>query len=160
MAKVIFLDIDGVMIPEEFENLLFIKQAVNNIRNKDRYGSLYSPEAVANLKSIIDATGAYIVINSLRRLHTSLSDFQDIWKGRGLPGYVLGITPDSDSKGLSAQMWLEECDWNITSYVIIDDFDDMLPSQNGHYIVVDPLTGLTEEVAKKAIDILKEQNPM
>ena len=52
--KIIFLDIDGVLnvIPQ----------------GRDEYGAIFHPEFVANLKHIIDKTGAKLVISSTWRM--------------------------------------------------------------------------------------------
>lgn len=83
--KVIFLDLDGVL-------------AVN-YQQEDDYGSGFHPAFVANLKSIIDATGAKIVVSSSWRKggHSfpdlnGLQFIQSLWKARNLPGEVINVT--------------------------------------------------------------------
>ncbi len=46
-------------------------------------------------------------------------------------------------------MWAE-----VSNYVIIDDFDDMLPEQEDHVVLTDTLIGITKWDAAKAIKIL------
>jgi hypothetical protein len=40
------------------------------------------------------------------------------------------------------------------SYAIIDDFDDFISSQMSHVVLTEPETGLTKELAVKAIELL------
>ncbi|MDE6338813.1 MAG: hypothetical protein K2K97_03370 [Muribaculaceae bacterium] len=57
---VIFLDFDGVLNTEQYQARL----AVEGKPTKDAWGPLFDPRAVGNLKKIIDATDAEIVISS------------------------------------------------------------------------------------------------
>ena len=65
--KVIFLDIDVVLniIPKSY----------------DQFGGTFHDEFVENLKSIIDQTGAKIVVSSTWRL-SGISFLRDMWKFR------------------------------------------------------------------------------
>ena len=42
----------------------------------------------------------------------------------------------------------------MSNYVIIDDFDDLLPEQDDHVVLTDTLIGITKFDAEKAIAIL------
>ncbi len=89
--KIIFLDIDGVLnvIPE----------------GRDEYGSLFHDHLVENLKSIIEATNAKIVISSSWR-KDGLTIMQEMWKKRELPGEVIDVTPSLYlQKGGSIIFW-------------------------------------------------------
>ena len=43
----------------------------------------------------------------------------------------------------------------VSNYVIIDDFDDLLPEQEEHAVITNTLMGITEKDAEKAIIILE-----
>lgn len=58
MNKVIFLDIDGVL------NTKWWYTQMNRNTPKDKYGYAFDPKAVANLRRIVEETGADIVISS------------------------------------------------------------------------------------------------
>ena len=58
MNKVIFLDIDGVLNTNNW----YTQKGRNAI--KDKYGYTFDPKSVANLKRIVEETGADIVISS------------------------------------------------------------------------------------------------
>ncbi len=149
--KVIFLDIDGVI-------------CVNWMEYVDEFGHGFNVDYVNNLKSIIEKTGAEIVISSTWR-KSGLSEMQRMWEMRDLPGKVIDITPILWTKrGEEIAEYLRE---NPTdSYVIIDDDNDFLDEQipffvrtsvNQHSGAFNGL-GLTTECANRAVAILNKIN--
>lgn len=161
--KVVFLDFDGVLnvIPEDH----------------DDFGGIFHPEFVENLGRLIKETDAKLVISSTWR-HMGLERLHRMWEHRGYPGEIIGITPDlrwrtPDDKlepgeekyvrGDEIQAILDQY-YQITNYVILDDDDDMLPSQMGNFVqcsnninhpdCIDIGYGLTKECTNKAIRIL------
>jgi len=159
--KAIFLDLDGVL----------------NVycESRDEYGCTFHDHLVDNLRWVVEETGAKIVISSTWR-RDGLDVMQNLWKDRNLPGEVIDITPtevdvvdygtcefyDLVDRGHEIQQWIN--DNNITSYVIFDDDNDMLPSQMSNFVrtannqdhpdCVDIGYGLTKICAEKAIEIL------
>ena len=157
--KIIFLDIDGVL----------------NVMNPERdvYGSLFHPQFVENLKRLVEETGAKIVISSTWRF-SGLEWLSAMWLDREMPGQLLDITPFTASpelierhydpmmggseRGYEIQQWLE--DHVVDRYVIIDDDNDMLLTQNPSFVQTrdnwdhtDHVEGfgLTKECTDKAI---------
>lgn len=170
--KVIFLDFDGVMNTEEYQRLLHRQ----GFPSYDDFGPLFDPEAIRNLKKILDAVpGVRIVINSSWKLE-GLRTMRELWKTRNLPGKVYGVTPDYvpdllnidldnynniamlAGKGNEVKQWIERHAPDGCKYVIFDDTPDFLPEQEGHLILVSPRVGISEEDAGKAIAILNEVN--
>ncbi len=150
--KIIFLDFDGVMDNEYYDHIL--SKAGKPIA--DEYGLLFDPECVKNLKHIIDNTGADIVISSTWKDLMSYKDILDMWKYRGLPGFVTDVTPTiSNHRGNEIDTWLEECRHDC-QYAIIDDLDasNFNPHQIEHLFVVNPYCGLDEDTAKRVIEHL------
>lgn len=150
--KIIFLDFDGVMDNEYYDHIL--SKAGKPIA--DEYGLLFDPECVKNLKHIIDNTGADIVISSTWKDLMSYKDILDMWKYRGLPGFVTDVTPTiSNHRGNEIDAWLEECRHDC-QYAIIDDLDasNFNPHQIEHLFVVNPYCGLDEDTAKGLLNIL------
>lgn len=164
--KVLFLDIDGVLNTERHHDhcveagLAFV----------DNFGYAFDSAAVANLKRIVDETGADIVISSSWKFW-GLSTMQKLWANRKLPGKVVDVTPNNVSnelllsvdlslmelpagKGSEIKEWLETKGQQVTQYAILDDMDDMLPEQQSHFVQTDPRTGITEDDAKKAIEMI------
>ena len=149
MKRVIFLDIDGVL----------------NVycESRDKYGCTFHTHFEDNLHDLIEATDAEIVISSTWR-YSGLKVMQNMWRDRGLAGKVIDITPiiHDGVRCDEIDYWLREN--QVDSYVIIDDDDDMLPEQMGHFVKtsenhdhfdkVDFGYGLTKECTRMAISIL------
>ncbi len=167
MKKILFLDIDGVLNTERQHD-----RCVNEeISPVDGFGYAFDPEAVTNLKRILEETGADIVISSSWKLW-GLDAMQRMWIRRGLPGKVIDITPNTESdemllsidlnymdipavKGSEIKEWLNNKGSEVTHYAILDDVPDILPEQESHFVQTDPRVGITEEDAKRIIYILK-----
>ena len=151
MDKYLFLDFDGVLNTEFYQDLLMSQGKPY----RDKHGPFFDPVAVEQLKRVIDATHAGIVIESS-------------WKGR-----VIDITPtivsaswssniDIDifgldvrqSKGIEIDFWLFENTLADARYVIIDDEYVIRDSQLPHFILTNPFDGLTELLADRAIALL------
>lgn len=163
--KIIFLDIDGVL----------------NVysEGRDRFGATFHNHLVENLRSVIEATGAQIVVSSTWRF-AGLSVMKEMWAERNLPGEVIDITIDCHQlveegrfefmdqveRGHEIQIWIDEHP-EITNYVIFDDDNDMLQSQRQNFVrtanninhpdCVDIGYGLTKICAEKAIRILNQE---
>jgi hypothetical protein len=157
--KVIFLDIDGVL------NV--------TAQGHDAYGGIFHSNFVDNLARIIKETDAKIIISSSWR-HSGFQKMLDLWGFRNLPGEVIGVTPDlyrhlnfegerTMVRGDEIQAILDRMP-EITNYVILDDDQDMLPNQLGHFVCtsnninhpdcIDIGYGLTGECSMRAIRIL------
>ena len=167
MKKIIFLDIDGVL-----DTQLWYTQMDRNT-TIDKYGYAFDPNAVANLKRIVEETGADIVISSSWKC-MGLTQMEDMWNDRNLPGRIVGITPNSVSdelllhadidsmelfhiRGEEIKEWLSKHGKRVSNYVIIDDMDNMLPEQQSHFIQTNPEVGITKEDSEKAIIILNKE---
>jgi hypothetical protein len=139
---------------------------------KDKYGYAFDPNAVSNLKKIIDETGADIVISSSWKSF-GISELEDMWQDRGLPGKLIGITPNTVSdemllnadldhmelfsiRGTEIKEWLTKHGKHVSHYAIIDDMDNMLTEQRLHFVKTDPEIGITVDDAEKAIMILNQ----
>ena len=61
--KILFLDIDGVLNPGQYNKYMI----ENNLNDFDENGSIFDPNAVDNLRYIIDYTNADIIISSIWR---------------------------------------------------------------------------------------------
>ena len=167
MRKVVFLDIDGVL------NTKWWYTQMDRNTPKDKYGYAFDPNAVSNLKKIIDETGADIVISSSWKSF-GISELEDMWQDRGLPGKLIGITPNTVSdemllnadldnmelfsiRGTEIKEWLTKHGKHVSHYAIIDDMDNMLSEQRLHFVKTDPEIGITVDDAEKAIMILNQQ---
>lgn len=152
MRRIIFLDFDGVLNTEYYQGLLQFQGK----QWQDQYGAFFDPRAVRQLKRIIDATGADIVVESSWK-YLGLEAMRELWMVRNLPGKVMDITPsltDNASKGEEIAAWLSEHAMSDARYVIIDDEYVVLDTQIPYFILTNPYEGLTEEQANRAISIL------
>lgn len=165
--KIIFLDIDGVL-----NTKWWYSQMDRNI-HKDKYGYAFDPKSVENLKRIVEETGADIVISSSWKC-MGLTQMEDMWNERNLPGRIIGITPNSVSdelllhadidsmelfhiRGEEIKEWLSKHGKRVSNYAIIDDMDNMLPEQQSHFVQTNPEIGITKEDSEKAIEILNKE---
>ena len=170
MDKIIFLDFDGVLNTEYYQNYL----CYQGLAYQDESGALFDPETIKQLERIVDATNAKIVIESSWK-YLGLEAMQEMWTVRQLPGQVIDITPSSVSdqwllsanlddidpamghcKGMEIASWLANHAGPNAHYVIIDDEFVILDSQLPHFILTNPYDGITEELADKAISILND----
>jgi hypothetical protein len=155
--KVIFLDVDGVLI-----NL-----ACFSIGGAKRSGSHTQahPDCVAALNHITDATSARIVVSSVWRLG-GLKKIRDILRGWGVTGKIIACTPDLAHKAESGKLWVnvqrgdEIQAWldgfkrsRVESFVIIDDDADM-KHLAGRLVQTEFSDGLTAARADKVIELL------
>lgn len=143
--KLIFLDIDGVLI----------NQATC------RHFGVVDPACVKELNRLTDTTGAKIVLSSCWRIGWPVKEVQRHFKEKwGITGEVIGKTPVdwNQERGNEIQMWIDEFlhTDTIESIVIIDDDRDMahlLP-----FLVQTTFTwGLTPTLADEAISKLNNK---
>ena len=153
--KIIFLDFDGVMDTAYYAHILEKEGCSGN----DEFVAVFDPNCVECLKEIIDNTGAEIVVTSSWKSLMTYRDLLNMWEQRGLPGYVIDMTPSSSEcrcRGDEIDAWLKECKEDC-QYVILDDIDES--NFNEHQlpklIVVNPYHGLDKEAAERAIELLE-----
>jgi hypothetical protein len=145
--KLIFLDIDGVM-----------NHRTHFVRSRQHQGQEFSPLAVRNLREIIKATGAKIVLSSTWRKGLTAKGLKELFAWYDLDEYILGKTPvlNDQIRGLEIQEYIKGSFQGIESFVILDDDADMgelLP-----YLVQTSNThGLTDEKREEAIKILMRE---
>lgn len=118
--KVIFLDIDGVLVTRnsiKYQYLNFPDET--NIR--------FSKKAVKNLNKLIRLTEAKIVISSTWRLFHSLEKLQNIFEEQKIKGKIISTTSvekatieEDIPRGQKIADWLEQ-NPEVKQYVIIDD---------------------------------------
>ena len=162
--KILFLDFDGVL------NTLRWREHEGKNAIIDRFGYSFDPESVANLAKIVCHQDVGVVISSSWKC-LGLDEMRSLWKERKMPGDLIDITPSETrregisqttpdeirlltSKGHEIDMWLSIHD-NISQYAIVDDENCMLSEQQGHFMRISPIIGLTDEDVKKIMRILK-----
>lgn len=165
---ILFLDFDGVMCCDRYlERLL-----KEGHPTTDDEGTLFVPEAVSNLRRIVETTGCQIVVSSTWRIDGE-SRIRRIWKNRNMPGELIGVTPillfstyqDADTKeriekpeweakAFEVNAWLEKNEITYARYAILDDENMFLFRQQDHLVVTDAYDGLTRDKAEEVISIL------
>ena len=155
--KVIFLDIDGV---------------VNCWGTKERAPSKVvgvEQRLIEYIKQIVDATGAKLVLSSTWRKDWAFDlmngkdwhYLRDEFAKQDL--YFMDYTPSRrDSwRGEEIKEWLESTEYDVKSYVIIDDeMFDIRELHEGHMVQTSYETGIKPGGVEMAIKILeKEDNP-
>jgi histidinol phosphatase-like enzyme len=154
--KVIFFDIDGVIVTKR--HLLHLEDKGELIADQ-QHRHFFDPECVKQLASIIDATGAKIVLTSAWR-YLGKEVMRSLWNERVMPGEIFDFTPKTnhDVRGAEINMWLRPIQFShdpVESFVIIDDdISDLLIGQSNRVVKTTWKTGLTEELAAMAIRIL------
>lgn len=167
---IIFLDFDGVLNTEKY----YCELKSKGLPSDDKYGQLFDPEAVANLRKIIDATEARIVVSSSWR-YMGLNVLQRMWYDRDLPGRIVDITPlhllddklrESDlnqvdmlslCRGNEIKWYFDEvldANRNSRRFVIFDDLKEVLPELQDHFVRIDPIVGITEKDVERAVEIM------
>lgn len=109
--RVIFLDIDGVLIT--------YGDAAVYYNGTDM--PFHRP-CVECINILIARTGCKIVISSAWRLTQRLS-LPAIFREEGIIGDIIGVTPSLGNRGQEIAAWLNAAVARVTSFVIIDDVD-------------------------------------
>lgn len=159
--KILFLDIDGVLNPVHYENMLhkMWKTSGGLIKSKDKYGNLFFNQSVSHLKRIVWETGCSIVISSTWRLEGQ-SKLVQMWVSRNLPGDLYDITPirNDANRGKEISMWLthyiHDNQDDDVKYSILDD--RTITGHRGHFVQPNGYYGLTSEDADAVIKILNK----
>jgi hypothetical protein len=166
MTKLLFLDIDGVMVSWAPDR----DRAPMKLEDGDE---AFDEPAVANLNKLLtDHPDLRIVVSSTWRGGKSIDKLNEIFENRGvIPGRIVGKTPymyfqishDGSNpmctvpRGCEIQAYLmdyrEKHDGKSFSYCIIDDSSDMLYWHKDHFLHVDGSRGfsytkMVEEVDK------------
>ncbi len=146
--KVVFLDFDGVLN-----------------RTEAAQEGVIEPLIVGVLNGLLEQTGAKVVVSSSWRCHRSAEETLAVLTGAGFSGDVVGYTPDLGvhawqtfvpERGKEILTWLrgEGKRLGVTSFVILDDLDDM-GCLFGRLVQTRLEDGLTEQKAAEAARLLE-----
>ena len=157
--KIIFLDIDGVLIP------------VSGNGNKG-----FNGRNVDNLNELVRKTGAKIVITSDWKRKQPFDFVKDVLYESGVQGEIIDMTPNlaiennnniKVPRGTEIQTWINSYNsFNeetgdlkyVLNYVILDDHMDMLIEQLDHFVEINQSKGFDGKALKDAIEILTKNN--
>lgn len=174
--NIIFLDIDGVMNSDQYNRWKY----KNHMRAKG-FGSI-DPRECYRMARFCEKYNIKLVISSSWRNGNSWKEtyeefmeegFKDLpYRHHGmkvLAPYIVGVTPYAESRhrGQEIQYFFDivdgkypkykkvmKEDFNILSWCIIDDDDDMLEYQKKNFVQTNPLIGITRKDYKKVLKIL------
>ena len=166
MKKIIFLDIDGVLNYE-----LFYKKEDGPHETRFDYDlANICGDKIKLLNTLIEETGADVVISSSWRKNKTLEELRTLFQHKGFKGNIIDKTPVlyysdkeygySVPRGCEIKAWIGtnkdilSCKVSKLRYVIFDDDSDMLYWQRNNYIQTDRYCGLTPTNIFKARQIL------
>ncbi|MFD0698031.1 HAD domain-containing protein [Paenibacillus sp. GCM10027628] len=146
--KLIFLDIDGVMVTSR-----------HMIQSNKYFGHEFDPDCISNLQDILHKTDASIVVSSSWREGRTLKQLQSIFEINGI-NKVIGMTPiiDGAIRGREVKEYLkntEESGMKISKFVIIDDEEEMGDLKT-FLIETEFKTGITDNIKNQVIDFLSK----
>lgn len=175
--KIIFLDIDGVLVTGEHIRHLRdtekpTHKGVDEWKANHYKGTMpwtvFDPECVLELNRLVASTGAKIVVSSTWRAR-GVHEMRKILQSEGVNCEIIGTTPhrylldkrliyDTKGRGLEIAKWLSTDGEEVESFIILDDDSDMVYLSD-HLIQTSSEHGLTGFEADIAIDLLnKEQS--
>lgn len=153
--KILFLDVDGVLISREgFQKAQF--SATQTV--------IFDKKALSCLKTLVEETGARVVITSSWRPYSNQRPtmsylwLRSVLAHNGTP--VFSETPRLQTAGCDRsdeiQAWLDGHE--VKSYVVIDDNDRLQhhPAIQARLVKTDPDFGLREGEVKRAIPLLNQ----
>lgn len=179
--RVVFLDIDGVLNDQEHLSKLTGRRDLPQDEGEREYVRLHPSDdkdrvlwhyrmicsmRVALLQRLIDSTRSVIVISSSWRLFHPLDELRMMLKCHGLISEVIDVTPSlrwiygvhgeivrASQRGDEIRTWLEQHQ-EVTSFVVLDDDDDMLGVEKNHVMTSFVQGGLTDDHVECAISLL------
>lgn len=139
--KIIFLDIEGVLVSFDSERL----------------DGKADPACVARLNRLAESTGAALVVSSTWRSQ-GLDEIEAILREWGVTAPVAGITDDLSYMDLTTTIGIQRGDeigqWldahpEVEAFVILDDDDDM-GGLRPYLVQTDTDSGLTDDQVGRA----------
>lgn len=158
--KIIFLDVDGVLINRK---VLMEKHTLAKLAalagSSERFYDRADLDCVALINTLLEETGAKIVVSSCWRIGRTVEELQTLFTNWGItPGAVIDRTINDWDwvRGQEIQEWLDRHP-DVTQFVIIDDDADMahlLP----RLVQTEFEPGLTAADAARAVQVLALQS--
>ena len=139
--KIIFLDVDGVL----------------NSLQDGSFVRLRTDSHLKLLKQIVDVTGAKIVLSSSWRIGPTKARNNLLKRLEEYGLQIMDSTPvlsGASSRGDEIRQWLNESKYEIESFVILDDEDDMEEFTAKNLVQTNTAVGLREKDASKCISML------
>ena len=147
----LFLDIDGVMVPAKS----WLKPELLN----DGF-SAFSSKAIAALQSII-SEGTTIVLTTSHKKNYTLHQWKQIFKTRGIDVakiQTLKANTNNLNRKDEITRWFYKKNLN-DSFVILDDdksLNDLPEHLKSHLVLTNPIVGLTQDQVEEIRKILRK----
>lgn len=157
--KVIFLDIDGVLNSEvsyeagSYRECKTFDDSVENHVRKNFWAKMISERHLNLLNTIVDETGATVVLTSTWRKGHSIEGINTLMQARGAKFKVEAYTEVLGGlRGNEIKKFID--DNNVGLYCILDDDNDMLDEQRPFFVRTCYYSGLTFSDMDKCVGIL------
>lgn len=152
MNKILFLDIDGVLVTT-------FPRTQPDVMDEDGY-SKFNSECLFNFKSLLKSyPDLRIIVTSSRRIGKSLERLEEIFAYRGIENRIIAKIPDPSEKILDRateiKVYIEEK--GIEDFIIIDDDESLLNLEARHqkYLLkTNYRSGFDKPSLEKAYDII------
>ncbi|MBD0259514.1 MAG: hypothetical protein ICV83_27660 [Cytophagales bacterium] len=159
--KVIFLDLDGVIVTNHY--LSRLEQKMQPWRDAAGYAH-FCPRCLANVEELVARSGASVVLSSTWRFFLEdLAGVRRFFRSRNIRFAIHDVTPLVDyypgkpsrnaDRGREIAAWLEAHP-EVTRYCILDDDPRILPEQRPYWVRTTFHYGFTRARLEKALRIL------
>jgi hypothetical protein len=158
-TPIVFLDIDGVLNSKRwFAQISRDRQEHAPKGEPEIWAGLIDPTCVACLNSLLEQTGASVVLCSSWRKTHAIDEITTILSTRGFRGQIIGATSANETmpRGQEIAAWITEHNGNNILYVVLDDerTEGLLPEA---LICPSEETGLTDVEVLQAVRVLTPQ---
>lgn len=147
--KVIFLDIDGVLVTPKSPT--FGKYVEHEGR---KFLGGPCPYAMGILNDLAYSSGAEVVLSSTWRLYHPIGEMNSFLRAHGFLHHIIDYTPEklTSKRGQEIDLWLQD-NPGVEKFVILDDDSDTEPHMD-HLVQTDFREGLTLDEYCKAMELL------
>lgn len=119
--RTLALDLDGVV-----NSAVWFEKMACDALSRRPISHMIDPECVARLNTILELSGADVVISSSWRIVHPLVAIDAALKEKGFTGNIIGATPKYlGNRGKEIQEWMTDNDRDVEQLVILDDDRDM-----------------------------------
>lgn len=158
--RVLFLDVDGVLITEA--SARYYRWLNRLDPESDKGWRRWCPIAANNLRFLLETLpDLQIVLSSCWRLGLTVAECGDLLEENGLDRVRLvartGEMVFGQPRGIEIQLWLNEHP-EVTEFAILDDDSDMAHLKD-HLFQTEFRVGLTLPIVSQIIGYFKKPNP-
>lgn len=150
--RILILDLDGVLITTP-------NWKPDRIHS-DRYSD-FNEFCVKNLNQLLALVEFDIWLSSTRRTVKTLSEFNQIFKNRGIKNNIIGFLPEySNCKNRKEEVLNFIAEYKVSNFLIIDDdksFNGMEIGIKKRLILTELTNGFNAEKLKEAIEKIKTE---